>query len=97
MAMTPQEAAKRVLAGPGDLIIPQITSNGSGRDVLVAQYIVAIETLRLGLTALQNTTPHGRDYATTDILLMALEAHRSRTKVVDKIIADLTTIAEAIR
>jgi hypothetical protein len=95
--MTPEQAARHVLAGPGDLIIPAININGTSRDVLVAKYIVAIETLRSGLDALRETTPHGRDYATTDILMMALEAHRSRTKAIDKIIADLTKIAEAIR
>jgi hypothetical protein len=97
MALTPEEAAARVLAGPGDLIVPQVMLHGSGRAALVAAYIVAIETLRLAQQALGGVTPHGRDYANTDILLSALEGHRLRERALTKIIEDLTKIAEAIR
>lgn len=97
MSLTPEEATRRVLGISDDLVIPKRPIDGRKRDLLIAGYIVTIESLRMARKALAEILPRGSDYVTTDIRSMALEQHRARLRIIDKMIDDLTQITEAIR
>jgi hypothetical protein len=94
--MTPEDVTRRVLGLGDDLIIPRRPTDARKRDTLIASYIVTIESLRFARKALAEILPRGGDYVTTDILSMALEAHRVRLRAIDKMIDDLTKITDAI-
>ncbi len=78
-------------------VIPVINLNGTSRVSLVEHFIDAMDALRVAQGKLGECRPHGRDYPDPDKLLVALAHHRIRMAMIDSIVADLDTIALAIR
>jgi hypothetical protein len=78
-------------------VLPTININGTARVELIAGYLEAMLSLQRAHEALGKIMPHGRDYISTDILMMAISQHRVRMDQVQNVITGLGDIAEAIR
>jgi hypothetical protein len=77
--------------------IPTPMLHGSGKSLLMANYVDQIAILQNAMTVMGQAAPHGRDYRDPDEWRTAASEHRARLMKIHDIIAELTTIAEAIR
>lgn len=79
------------------LVLPQISLNGSPREVLVAQQLHVLDALRAVQAAMQEASPNGRDYQFRPAELQpALEAWRERWVMIDALHKEIEAHALAI-
>lgn len=77
---------------------PTVHLNGTPRERLLEGYMAALEALRAAETALQATGPNGRDYypSGTEAIKVAQAEHVARLASLERIIADIQTLAETL-
>ena len=84
-----------------DLEVPSVHLGGTSKEELMRQYLQANTQIREAIEALQQATPHGRDYVLTahqshDRLQAALEQHRWRVKLLEQVQRELEYLIEQI-
>jgi hypothetical protein len=78
------------------MMLPTIHLNGTSREQLFEGYMDALAAIEYALEAVKYAAPNGRDYYPQgpDAMAQAGDEHILRMKALDKIAAELRTIAE---
>ena len=80
------------------MIIPTLNLNGSSADDLIQPRIAAYDALQDAIKALQQVTPHGRDYpGDIDRCTTDRNAHYDRQQALYAIATEIVAEAVAIR
>lgn len=74
--------------------LPIINICGTDRSALLDTYMLGIHALREAIDALNECTPHGRDYQHGGSINAALQEHAVRTMKVRNVLAEIETLAE---
>mgnify|MGYP001612338421 CR=1 FL=1 len=98
LALVPRVRVTLMLMSADGLMVPTIHINGSSRERLVEDLCDAVTALHDAKTALNRTTPNGRDYYPQgkEALDRALRAHERRMSSLGVIIDELTAIVDEI-
>jgi hypothetical protein len=78
--------------------MPTINLSGTSAKQLLDEYLLAIEAMRIAISAHAKTAPRGRDYQTAapDAFARALGEHLSRLGRLESVINELEGIVEYI-
>ena len=80
---------------PKPTIFPTVHLNGTNGNVLLQEYVAAMDAIRQAANALANVTVHGRDYYTqaAGAYATAREEHHTRLKALEDMQSELEEIA----
>lgn len=78
---------------------PTIHMNGTSKNALLESYLGAMEAIRDAIEAVQDTSPHGRDYYVQedpDAFVGAVREHQARLKALQTVIGELEQLADLL-
>jgi hypothetical protein len=79
------------------LVAPTVNLGGTSRSDLINGYCESLEALNTALAKVRAITPHPRDFpGAAPVWMKACEHHTVRTKDLERIIREISTIAERV-
>jgi hypothetical protein len=78
-------------------IVPSVSLNGTGKKLLLEQYLEAMNKIEDAIAALGATNPHGRDFVgRNDDFITARNEHSRRVRALQAVRHELEEIATAV-